>query len=53
MWPSHAKSQRAEMHSPDDEAADSAGPFGGKPPPLFGGERSRRTKSITRLCGFA
>jgi len=29
------------MHSPDDEAADSAAPFGGKLPPLFGGERSR------------
>jgi len=39
-----------EMHSPDDEAADSAAPFGGKPPPLFGGERSRRTVSITRAA---
>jgi len=30
----------------DDEAADSAGPFAGKPPPLFGG--SEAAEHITR-----
>ena len=33
-------------HSADADKADSAGPFGGKPPPLFGGERSRLTIRI-------
>jgi len=41
------------MHSPDDEAADSAGPFGGKPPPLLGESAAAERLRITRLAGAA